>query len=190
MHNKHLVRLWMALIFIALSSGAYLLLPDKAAAPKIILSAPVVQNLPWENVATNTAIAETATKATQRQTEPKNSPTTTNPESKESLKTADQNPVAVSIEINDQKYPLSVPEKSTAYDAMNKLVADKKITAVFNKFSGLGYFVDEIDGIKTDKSQGKYWIYYLNGKPAQLGISQYILKKNDSITWKYEVPQF
>lgn len=180
----------MVLIFLALSSGAYLLLPDKASAPQQSSSpTPSAQNLPWANVATNTVISKPMAKTTPQTTEAKNSPTTTNPESKE-VANADQISIAVTIEINGQKYPLSMPEKSTAYEAMAKLVADKKITAVFKEFSSLGYFVDEINGVKTDKNAGKYWIYYLNGKPAQLGISQYILKNNDSLTWKYEVPQF
>ncbi len=193
MHKKHLVRLWITLVFLAVASGAYLLLPNTATAPKTTSSTPVVaQNLPWENVATDTAISEPKAKTTSKtgQNNPETPPVANTPSSTETPATPPQNMLAVTIQINGQKYPLNLPEKSTAYDAMTQLVADKKITAVFKEFSGLGYFVDEIDGVKTDKNAGKYWIYYLNGKPAQAGISQYILKNNDSLIWKYEVPQF
>lgn len=181
----------MALVFISLASGAYLLLPNRATAPQTPSVAPVAQNLPWPNVATNTTISEPQDKpvakiapSTITATPTKNE----NPTS--SIQIPDQNQIAVTIIINNQTYPLNLPEKSTAYAAMVQLVADKKITVVFKEFSGLGYFVDEVDGVKTDGQSGKYWIYYLNGKPAQIGISNYILKNNDLITWKYEVPQF
>lgn len=192
MYKKHLVRLWITLVFLAVASGAYLLLPNTATAPKTTSSTPVVaQNLPWENVATDTAISEPTAKTTPKTAPDKpETPVASSSTATETPPTPPQNTLAVTMQINGQKYPLNLPEKSTAYNAMTQLVTDKKITAVFKEFSGLGYFVDEIDGVKTDKSAGKYWIYYLNDKPAQAGISQYILKNNDSLIWKYEVPQF
>ncbi len=193
MYKKHLVRLWITLVFLAVASGAYLLLPNTATAPKTTSSTPVVaQNLPWENVATDTAISEPTAKTTPKtaQDKPETPVASSSSTATETPPTPPQNTLAVTMQINGQKYHLNLSEKSTAYDAMTQLVADKKITAVFKEFSGLGYFVDEIDGVKTDKSAGKYWIYYLNDKPAQAGISQYILKNNDSLIWKYEVPQF
>lgn len=182
----------MALIFMSFASGAYLLLPNRATAPQAQSPTPVVQNLPWSNIATNTTISQP-----QSQTKPQiQTPTDTSSKTPTTTPTPIPNspaiptPIAATIAINGEAYTLNLPEKSTAYDAMLQLVADKKIAAVFKEFSGLGYFVDEVDGVKTDKNAGKYWIYYLNGKPAQMGISNYILKNNDLITWKYEVPQF
>lgn len=183
MHNKHLIRLWMLLVFVALASGAYLLLPNSARQKQT--TAPVSQNLPWENVASNTVIAAVPSKTPVKPPEQKKStPVTTS--SNTTTPPTEKNTLDVTIEINNQKYPLSLAEKSSAYDAMIRLVAEKKITAVFKEFSGLGYFVDEIDGIRTDKNDGKYWIYYINGQSAQLGISQYILKNNDLITWQFK----
>ena len=189
MHPKHLIRVWMALIFLAVASGIYLLIPNATTAPKTASSTPVVtQNVPEDSVATNTAIvAKTEDKPVSKPTETTTIVSTPAPDA---TPTPPQNTVEVTIVINGQKYALNMPEKSTAYEAMAQLVADKKITMAFKQFIGLGYFVDEVDGVKTDKNSGKYWIYYLNDKPAQMGISNYILKNNDSLTWKYEVPQF
>lgn len=182
----------MALTFISLASGAYLLLPNQVSTPQAQSPAPVVQNLPWSNIATNTTISQPQSQTkpqiqTLANTSPKTTDTSPAPTSNSPVIPT---PITATISINGQAYSLNLPEKSTAYDAMVQLVAEKKITIVFKEFSGLGYFVDEVDGIKTDKNAGKYWIYHLNGKPAQMGISNYILKNNDSITWKYEVPQF
>lgn len=192
MHNKHLTRLWIALVFASLASGTYLLLPNKTVTPKLPSPTPIAQNIPWSNIVTNTTLVASEQKKEIKQPD-KNNPNLTIktiPETTTTILIPEKNTLNVTIIINGQNHSLTVFEKSTAYDAMIKLVTDKKITAVFREFSGLGYFVDEIDDIKTDKNAGKYWIYLINGKPAQTGISNYILKNNDSITWKYEVPQF
>lgn len=188
MPNKHLIRLFFILTFLFLSSGAYLLLPDK---PSTETSKPTIQNLSWTNVATNTAISDNTDtrsklpKPTLKQTEIKK-----NEELKTEIVTSTpedtKNPIATTIKINEQPYELSLPEKSTVYDAMQTLIKDKKITVTMKEFSGLGYFVEEINGTKNDNQAGKYWIYYINGQSAKVGISSYILKNNDLITWKFE----
>lgn len=188
MPNKHLIRLFFIFTFLFLSSGAYLLLPDK---PSTETSKPTIQNLSWANVATGTAISDNTDSPNKTL---KQDPQETEIKKNEELKTeivtstpADtKNPIATTIKINEQPYELSLPEKSTVYDAMQKLTAEKKITVTMKEFSGLGYFVEEINGTKNDNQAGKYWIYYINGQSAKVGISSYILKNNDLITWKFE----
>lgn len=63
---------------------------------------------------------------------------------------------------------------------------DYPFTFSGKEYSGLGFFVEEINGVKNNTQEGRYWIYYINGKKAQVGISSYILKPNDIIMWKYE----
>jgi hypothetical protein len=194
MHNKHLIRLFFILTFLFLSSGAYLLLPDR---PKTETPQPLVQNISWTNVATNTAISEKTDTATAKKI-PEPAVKEMEIKKNEELKTetasstsADiKNPIAATIKINDQQYELSLSEKSTVYDALQKLTMEKKITISMKEFSGLGYFVEEINGTKNDNQAGQYWIYYINGQSAKVGISSYILKNNDLITWKYEAEKF
>lgn len=83
-------------------------------------------------------------------------------------------------------YPVQFIENSSVYQVLKQLNDEGKITINFKDYSGLGYFVDGIDGIHTDTVHAKYWIYYINGAKAQIGISNYFLKQNDVITWKYE----
>ena len=52
------------------------------------------------------------------------------------------------------------------------------------EYPGLGYFVEEINGVGG--GQGKYWIYYVNGKEASVGIKDYVVKEGDIISWKHE----
>ncbi len=88
--------------------------------------------------------------------------------------------------IAEKNYPLKVTPGQNIYDALQDLNQSEQVTVKFKNFSGLGYFVDGINGINSDTLHAKYWIYYINDTKAQVGISQYQLKQNDVITWKYE----
>jgi len=48
--------------------------------------------------------------------------------------------------------------------------------------SGMGEFVQTIDGIAADSKH--FWQLFVNGKPSNLGASNYILKNGDKIEWK------
>lgn len=54
----------------------------------------------------------------------------------------------------------------------------------------MGEFVEEINGIKNNQATGEYWIYYINGESAKMGVSNYIIKPNDVIKWNYEKANF
>jgi hypothetical protein len=69
---------------------------------------------------------------------------------------------------------------------MNNLQNNKENNFSFEtkEYPSLGIFVEGINGI--NETPGKYWIYYVNGKEASIGISKYILKSGDVIFWKQE----
>jgi len=187
----------MITTFIFLSTGAYLLLPDK---PKVEIPKPIQQNISWSNVATNTIVTDNKSVTTPIATSTKSievkiseptqvkAETTTSSEiiKNEELKYS----LSATIIISDTQYPLVLPEKSTAYDAMQALVSNKQISVLMKEFGGIGYFVEEINGLKNNNQTGEYWIYYINDISAKVGISAYTLKQNDKITWKYEKSKF
>lgn len=90
------------------------------------------------------------------------------------------------LKINSIIYPLT-PGKNV-YDAMAELSQVSSQPFIFStkNYPGMGQFVEEINGIKNDFKQNKYWIYYINNKSAIAGISQYIIQQGDIIEWKYE----
>ena len=45
-------------------------------------------------------------------------------------------------------------------------------------------FIDELNGTKN--SEDKNWIYYVNNKKANIGISNYKINQGDIVSWKYE----
>lgn len=57
-------------------------------------------------------------------------------------------------------------------------------------FSGYNSrYITSINGIKegTDEgTDGRYWLYYVNGKFADVGCSKYVLNDNDLVEWKFE----
>jgi len=92
--------------------------------------------------------------------------------------------------VGDKKYEIAIKENSSVYDLMLALKQSGQLDFKGKDSAGLGFFVEEINGIKNNPQANTYWIYYINSKAALVGISNYILKPNDIITWKYEKPNF
>lgn len=44
----------------------------------------------------------------------------------------------------------------------------------------------ELEGISQDKDEGYYWMYYVNGEMADVGIEDYVPKAGDKIEFRFE----
>lgn len=106
------------------------------------------------------------------------------PQNKEDI----QNGINATLLIPGQTYNTTIPEGKNVYELMTFISSDNEEDSRFTfqerEHQGLGYFVYEINGIKG--KSGAYWIYYINGKEANVGISKYIVKNGDVIEWKQE----
>jgi len=91
--------------------------------------------------------------------------------------------------ISGLKHEAAVKPGGSAYDLMNLLKMENKINFSGKNYSGLGFFVEEINGLKNNPL-GENWIYYVNGQPAQVGVSNYLIKNDDIIEWRYEKESF
>lgn len=190
---KHqiLIRLFFTLVFISITAAAYVLLPEKTPNNQISQSKPQITDKK-NDITTNTVISapkkfsSPSTLITNDPTVKDNTVSTTTIQGIPEINTS----IPVTFKIEGQTYNLNLPENSTVYDALQQLINNKQITAVMKKFSGMGYFVEEINGIKNNNQTEKYWVYYINGQSAPIGISSYILKSDDLITWKYAKDQF
>lgn len=97
------------------------------------------------------------------------------------------NTLSATLELDNQKYTLVYTNGDSLYTAMDKLQTNTDFRFGARNFGGsLGYFVEEINGVKNDRTKGKYWVYSINGEKAKIGVSNYILKSNDIILWDYE----
>ena len=97
--------------------------------------------------------------------------------------------IQASMLINGAEYQITVKSDSSVYDLMSQLKKQNKIDFKGSDYSGMGFFIEEINGVKNNPA-GENWIYYINGRPAPIGISYYKLKNNDTIEWKYEKKSF
>lgn len=91
----------------------------------------------------------------------------------------------VTLYVQGEKYETQVLPGASAYDLMLSLQNQARLKFSGENHSGLGFFLKEINGIKNNPKTGEFWIYYINGKSASIGVSVYNLKPGDIISWKY-----
>lgn len=106
------------------------------------------------------------------------------------LNTTTEDLQLTTYELKANNYDLT--PTSTVYNLMQLASADSRVPFLFEtkNYGSMGLFVESINGLKNNNKTGKYWIYYVNNESAQIGISNYIIKPNDIITWKYETSTF
>lgn len=92
--------------------------------------------------------------------------------------------IEATLEVNDIAYESEIKDKTTIYDFMSKLRDEGKINFTEKNYIGIGKFIETING--TTGNTEKNWIYYVNGKKAEMGVSDYKINNGDIISWKYE----
>ena len=203
--HKYLIHIWLALIIIAGVSGYFTYFKESDQSD----SQNIQNNLSNQTKEKKLIADEEKTIPTQKKinipvklddrsaatTKDIIQATTTIPKDSEPeviplAPTTTANTISFSLTINDKTTESRTAPGTTVYRTMQDLMAEGKIAFHATEYSGMGYFVDEIDGIKNDPKNGIYWIYYLNGQSAKVGVSLYSLKANDIITWKYEKAKF
>ena len=94
--------------------------------------------------------------------------------------------IKISLNVLDKKYETEIKEDASVFEVMKKIEEENMKDNLFNfkyeEFTGLGAFINEINGQKG--GENGYWIYYVNNIEASVGVSKYILKSGDIISWK------
>jgi hypothetical protein len=182
--TKSLHRLLIILIFIFVSASAYLFSTQNKQTPVSQISNPTSTpkiNLQQEDIKPAVLENKKTNKPIDKKIE--TPPPTTTPNTKTDEQKPETTPIIIAIE--DKEYRIEVKPNSSAYEAMNSLKGSGQISFSSKNFSGLGYFIEEINGIKNSPPTGFYWTLYINNEEAKVGVSGYILKPNDLTTWKY-----
>jgi hypothetical protein len=96
----------------------------------------------------------------------------------------------VSFIISSQKLAVPFEENKSVFDFMKDFRAKGLIGFTEKNYAGMGYLIEEINGQKNNIKENMYWFFYVNGQSSQAGVSQYILKSNDVIEWKFEKSKF
>lgn len=131
------------------------------------------------NTTPTTAISQTATsQANTEATAPK--------ETTEETAVSAQIVVTVSGPGVTQRCEVPVSGSMNVHQLMKQASAQCKFSYRVKDFTSLGAFVDELGGLVSDQKNGKFWIYYVNGKKANIGVSGYTAQPDDVVAWVYE----
>lgn len=97
-----------------------------------------------------------------------------------------QKTIPVQLVVEGVSYDLRVPLGSSVYDVMKQARETRGLEFQGRDFSGIGYFVEEINGKRQDLKVSHFWILYMNGQKAKAGVSSSFVNNQDIIEWKYE----
>ncbi|MFA7653417.1 MAG: DUF4430 domain-containing protein [Candidatus Magasanikbacteria bacterium] len=195
MKNKVLIIIFLLFLGVTAVSGAYLTINNE----QLTINKPNADEYPTlspspKNEGTNEEINNRAERDSSVVSLPQNdSVTQSNNNTATDTKYLIQNTkYLVTLAINTTAYPLSVLPSTTVYEAMQLLQIDSRQPFQFSakEYPSMGYFVEEINGVKNDTRSNTYWIMYVNGQSATVGASAYILKAGDRIEWKFEKAKF
>ena len=104
-------------------------------------------------------------------------------ENKSGEKASDSQATKVSIVIMDEvnKKEILKEDAEIKKDENLQSYLEKNHKAVFEK--GM---MTELEGVKQDPAKKQYWMYYVNGKMAEVGIGDYKVNENDKIEFKFQ----
>lgn len=80
-----------------------------------------------------------------------------------------------------------LPEK-TVYNLLEELANQNKINLETKQYD-LGILIEAIDGIKNGQDN-KYWLYYVNGQMAPVGVTERKVSPDDKIEFRFEESSF
>lgn len=100
-------------------------------------------------------------------------------------------PYSATITVTDKNYQVGFDKEGIILkDLMDKLQNESDFIFSGVNYSGIGFFVNEINNIKNNNKENKYWVYYINGMSANVGISSQKINSGDNIKWSYENSTF
>lgn len=181
--NKKIIFTILAIIFAALTAAFFFLHREPISEPYAAQTVSLTSSAGMQNNSAEKVIAlpDKITKNANASAV-KNSPEQ-NRQIQNPVQEQNDNIVKVSLAAGDTKYDVSVPKGATVYDAMTKLASSTAFSFSSTYYSGIGYFINAINGIKN--ANGNFWTLYVNGTYATVGASSYKLSGNENIEWKY-----
>ncbi len=83
-----------------------------------------------------------------------------------------------------RSYTFVAAASGTVESLMKVKQTDGSLTYTSKEYPTLGSFLESIGDVKNQN--GAYWILYINGVRASVGMSNASVVPGDTITWRYE----
>lgn len=81
--------------------------------------------------------------------------------------------------------------KTTVFALLEKVTRENNINLSYKDYgSELGVLIESFGEVANNFESDHYWQYWVNNVYAQVGASNYQLKKGDVVEWKYIKGQF
>ena len=87
--------------------------------------------------------------------------------------------------VQKQRYTIPVLSETTVFRAMEAYAeTNAEFTFSVREFSGLGFFIEEIGGLKN--RDGFYWTLFINNTLSEKGASTVNANPGDVVEWRYQ----
>lgn len=93
-----------------------------------------------------------------------------------------KNTKSITVIVGDKILHLTSHPDNSLYDILLSAKNSGQIQFSGHTYPKLGFFVTDIGSLHN--GNGEYLFYYINNKEAQVGVSSYIPKDGDVISWK------
>ena len=88
------------------------------------------------------------------------------------------------VSIEGKVFDAAVHENENVFDIMNTLKTEGALSFTAREYVGMGAMLLSINGKASNGDLT--WIFYVNGKESQKGVSSVKVSPGDVIEWKYE----
>lgn len=89
-------------------------------------------------------------------------------------------------ERNPKRFKRKLEEGETVLDFLKGVIEEEEL--IIETYES-GAFVKSMEG-KENGQEGKYWLYYVNGKMPEVAVDKKILTAGDKIDFKFLKPSF
>ena len=80
---------------------------------------------------------------------------------------------------------LHLQSGASAFDALKEASNQDSCFRFRVKMYSFGPYIEGICNVEQNKTAQRYWMFYVNGKMAKVGVGSYKVQQNDNITFKY-----
>jgi hypothetical protein len=97
----------------------------------------------------------------------------------------DQIPVTLTLNYSghSQTFEATVPGNSSVLDLLSRYA-----TLDYTDYLGAGAFINSINNVSN--SEDSYWMFYVNGTLADVGVSAYLINQSIAVEMRYEKPSW